>query len=324
MHRAAYNAQRRGQVEEAYRVVDEAYARIRRGEIRPGRNTTPEAAQSGELTWPMLRDVAARGHELGSHTVTHAALAVLDEPNMLYELERSRDDILEQLGREHIFSVEGPFGVSDPRAMEYLLRLFPAPRNIMPDPWLDILLRGDRKAPGSSDREYVQWQRGPDGNLNDGNETESSLAQMTAWVDTTLAHPNVWLTMVFHGVDELGWSALPGERIDAFLEYIKAREDRLWVATFGDATRYVRERMSAKVDARPADGSLTVRLTHPLDPQWYSLPLTLRTEVLSDHDAIRVTQDGQEQRVPVRMDSGGRYILYRAAPNAGPVTISAG
>ena len=137
---------------------------------------------------------------------------------MLYELESSRDDILAQLGREHTFSVEGPFGVSHPRAMEYLLRLFPAPRNIMPDPWLEILLRGDRTAPGSSGREYVQWQRGPDGNLNDGNDTETSLEQMTAWVDTTLAHSNVWLTLVFHGVDEQGWSALPGERIDAFLD----------------------------------------------------------------------------------------------------------
>jgi hypothetical protein len=28
--------------------------------------------------------------------------------------------------------------------------------------------------------------------------------------------------------------------VDAFLEYVKENEDRLWVATFGDVTRYAR------------------------------------------------------------------------------------
>jgi peptidoglycan/xylan/chitin deacetylase (PgdA/CDA1 family) len=324
LHRDAYNAYEPDSPAEAYAVVDDAYARIRAGEFPRGRNTTAEAAQSGENSWEFFRQVAAQGHEFGSHTVTHAALAVLDEPNMLYELEKSTEDIRTQLGPEHTFSMEGPFGVSDPRAMEYLLRLFSAPRNIMDDPWLEILLRGSRKAPGSSDREYVQWQRGPDGNLNDSNTTETSLAQMTAWVDSTLAHPNIWLTMVFHGIDELGWSALPGERVDAFLEYIEEHEDRLWVATFGDVTRYVRERMSATVEVEEADGRLTVQVTHPLDPQWYGLPLTLKTYVESDEDAFEVRQGEEVQRVRVRRDEGGRrYILYRVVPNGGVVTIRA-
>jgi hypothetical protein len=192
----------------------------------------------------------------------------------------------------------------------------------MRDPWLEILLRGSQKAPGSSDREYVQWQRGPDGNRNDGNDTETSLEQMKAWVDTTLAHPNVWLTLVFHGVDELGWSALPGERVDAFLEDVKENEDRLWVATFGDVTRYVRERMSATVDAEEAGGQLTVRVYHPLDPTSYGLPLTLKTFVLSDQETLAVRQGDEEQRVQVRSEGGRRYVLYRVTPNAGPVTVS--
>jgi peptidoglycan/xylan/chitin deacetylase (PgdA/CDA1 family) len=323
LHRDAYNAFSPNRPDAAYRVVDAAYARIRAGELPRGRNTTAEAAQSGENSWDEIRRFAAQGHEFGSHTVTHAALAVLDEPNMLYELEKSREDILRELGEAHTFSVEGPFGVSDPRVMEYLLRLYPAPRNVMRDPYLEILLRGSRKAPGSSEREYVQWQKGPDGTTNDENATDTPLDEMKAWVDTTLAHQNIWLTLVFHGVDGKGWSAMPGERVDGFLEYVKAHEDRLWVATFGDATRYMRERKSGRVEAAESGGRLTVNVTHPLERRWYSLPLTLKTAVIGDRRTVRVRQGEREQQVPVREDGGRRYVLYRVAPNEGPVTLSA-
>lgn len=33
-------------------------------------------------------------------------------------------------------------------------------------------------------------------------------------VDTTLAQLNGWRTLVFHGIDDLGWSAVPGERAE--------------------------------------------------------------------------------------------------------------
>ena len=324
MHRAAYGAFRPGRPPEgAYRVIDDAYARIRAGELPRGRNINPETALSAENSWDDFRKFAAQGHEFGSHTVTHAALAVLDEANMLYELEKSKEDILSQLGEEHTFSMEGPFGVSDPRVMEYLLRLYPAPRNIMRDPYLEILLRGSRKAPGSSDREYVQWQKGPDGTKNDENTTDTSLEEMKAWVDSTLVHDNIWLTLVFHGIDDRGWSALPHERVDAYLEYIKEKEDRLWVATFGDVTRYVRERMAARVDARDAGDELIVTVTHPLDPKWYRLPLTLKTYVSSDREVMRVRQGDRDERVRVREEGGRRYLLYRVSPGEGPVTVSA-
>lgn len=322
LHIDAYNAYERGGIERAGQVVDEAYASIRAGEMERGPNTIPEAAQSAENTWDDFRRYAAQGHEFGSHTISHAALAVLDEENIRYELEGSKADILEQLGPEHTFSMEGPFGVSDPRVMDYLLEHYPAPRNIMRDPYLQIILRGDRTPPGSSDQEYVQWQRGPDGTINDGNTTDTSLDEMKAWVDTVLVHDNVWLTLVFHGVDEVGWSAMPHERIEAFLEYIKEKEDDVWVATFGDATRYMRERMGAELSAEEEEGELLVSLSHSLEPQWYNLPLTLKTYILADGSSASVRQGDHQQVVEVRRDrQGRRYILYEVLPGGGQASI---
>lgn len=322
LHRDASSPYERGDLEEAYRVIDDAYARIRAGEFEPGPNINPETAQSAENSWDDFRRYAAQGHEFGSHTVTHAALSVLDEPNMLYELEKSREDIADQLGREHTFSIEGPFGVSDERVMDYLLEAYPAPRNIMRHPYLDILLRGDDEDPGASDREYVQWQRGPDGTLHDGNDTSTSLETMQSWVDTVLANDNVWLVLVFHGVDEVGWSAMPHERIEAYFEYIKEHEGDLWVATFGDVTKYVRERMNATVAAEESGDELVVSLTHSLDGGWYDLPLTLETEVPTDWRTVIVRQGDREQKVDVQINEDGGFVLYQAVPNQGPAVVA--
>ena len=314
-HRNAYSAYRQENFQEAYKIVDEAYAKIRAGEFKPGENINPETAYSAANTWDDMRRYAAKGHEFGSHTVTHPALAVLDEANMLYELEKSKEDILNQMGEEHTFSMEGPFGVSDPRAMEYLLKVYTAPRNVMRDPYMEILLRGSEVAPGASDKEYVQWQKGP--------LSKTSLPEMKSWVDTVLANDNLWLTLVFHGVDDVGWEPVSSEDIASYFTYMKENEDSLWVATFGDATKYVRERMDAEVNTEEKENQLNVSLTHSLDEKWYKLPLTLKTTILSpDWESVLVKQGENEQQIQVMNDGNSRYILYQALPNAGPVTIT--
>src|SRR6185295_5616578 len=82
-----------GKLDEAYRVIDEGYAKVRAGAFAA--RTEPPAAEGhrGVVTWDDLRALAKNGHEVASHTVTHPRLAVLDEPNLVYELEKSRQDI---------------------------------------------------------------------------------------------------------------------------------------------------------------------------------------------------------------------------------------
>ena len=58
----------------------------------------------------------------------------------------------------------------------------------MPAPYLDELNRSSQRQPGASDKEYVQWQRGPVTSIN--------METMKSWVDTCLAHNNIWLVLV--------------------------------------------------------------------------------------------------------------------------------
>ncbi len=51
------------------------------------------------LTWNDLRQMAAWGHEIGSHTVSHADLAKLDDAETLRELVESRTKLEAEIGR---------------------------------------------------------------------------------------------------------------------------------------------------------------------------------------------------------------------------------
>jgi hypothetical protein len=198
--------------------------------------------------------------------------------------------------------------------MEYALKLFPALRNRMPHPFLAELNRSSKMSPDSFDKEYVQWQRGP--------LTETTMSLMKSWVDTLLVHDNIWLKLVFHGMSGIGWQAKPHEELATYFEYIKAREDKLWVATFGDVTKYMRERMNAEVKVMEKENQMIVSLTHSLDKTLYSLPLTLKTYVSANLKNVAVKQGNNAQQIKILNDDKGRFILYQALPNKENIAIS--
>ena len=302
-----------GNMERACEIIDEAYAKARSGEIEADGGKKSYSG-TDRITWDEIREFASRGHEFANHTISHPRLAILDEPNLLWELEKCREEILNQLGREHTFSCECPYGTENERVMEYAYDIHPALRNRMPEPFLAELNRSSRKFPGATNREYVQWQRGP---LSD-----TPLALMESWIDTCLAHDNTWLVLVFHGVDGVGWEAIPGDTLHSFFSTIRSHGEHLWVATFRDVTKYMRERMNSQVNTSRENDHLRVELTHRLDPDLYDLPLTLETIIPEQWETIRLSQGDRELEYTSGKGPSGKYIIYQARPNRDPVIIS--
>jgi peptidoglycan/xylan/chitin deacetylase (PgdA/CDA1 family) len=301
-----------GKKEEAFKEIDKAYDIVRSDPKYP----MPQNPQGGNLTWDELKTYAAQGHEFASHTISHPRLSVMDEVNLLYELEKSKEDILNNLGPEHTFSVECPYGTEDERVMEYMYERYEASRNRMPELFLEELNRSSRTQPGSSMKEYVQWQRGA---LSD-----TSLDQMKAWIDTCAAHNNIWLVLVFHGVDGVGWEAIPGDTLKSYFRYIKKNENKLWVATFQDVAKYIRERMHATLDFTREGERISVQLAHNLDPQLYDLPLTLKTYVPAGWEVVALKQGEKSWFAETKRDEAGPFIHYHALPNAGEIVLTRG
>lgn len=312
-----------GDMEEAYEVIDEGYRRIRNNEFEPDTGYTEELFnvlaiedQTVDLiTWSELREYAKEGHEFGSHTILHPYLAVLDSANIHYELEKSLEDIRRHLGPEHTFSAECPFGTENERVMEYAYELFPALRNRMPHPWLEELNRASDEDPRAYDTEYVQWQRGA---LSD-----TPMQTMKGWVDTALGEDNIWLVLVFHGVEGIGWEPLSEEELREYYGYMADASDELWIATFKDVTQYIRERMSAEVTSSREGDRISITLEHSLDPDLYSDPLTLKTYIPDGWNTVSVQQGNQTRTIEAGEDAQGKYVQYDAKPNDEPVVLSA-
>jgi len=303
-----------GKLDEAYKTIDEGYAKVRAGAFEPKATPTGFEGARDFVTWDELKRLAERGHEISSHTVTHPRLAVLDEPNLAYELDQSRQEILDHLGPKHTFSIECPYGTEDERVVERAIARYAASRNRMPEPFLEELNRSSAADPGMSRKEYVQWQRGA--------LTKTPMTLMKSWIDTSVARDNVWLVLVFHGVDGIGWEPKTGAELKEYFQYVKSKEGQLWVATFQDVAKYIRERQHSVVRTSRKGAAIEVIVRHDLDAALYDLPLTLKTDVPSEWPAVEVRQGARVERAAVVRDGGRARVTYQARPNGEPVTLS--
>lgn len=296
-----------GKKESAYRLIDTLYAKVRHGGFPKGYEPCPEYKEAIGSTWQDFQKDATKGYEIASHSITHATMPGLDEANIRYELEKSKEEIKNHLGDKYTFSAEVPYGYEDDRVMQIAYKIYPALRNRMPEPFLKEIDRASKTFPHPTGKDYVQWQRGP---LH-----ATPLSLMESWVDTAAMNKDTWLVLVFHGIDSLGWEWTPIPKLEEYFKYIVKHEPGLWVATFGDVTRYMREREHAAVDAQATSGTITVNLTHSLDPAMYYLPLTLKTYIPAKWQQVTVTQGTHTQHPAIQHDAAGAYILYQLKPN---------
>lgn len=100
-------------------------------------------------------------------------------------------------------------------------------------------------------------------------------------------------------------------------KYVKDRSRNIWVDTFANIARYVKERDEAKFIIVGKAGKVSCTLTSALDPQCYDVPLTL---VVRAHGASSVHAERVGRDLPVTVR--GNSILVQAIPGALPITIN--
>ena len=318
-----FNAQRLGRLirqndwVELGKTVDGFMANLRRtGKTYAAEGVTrPPSTFPDRTSWDDLRRYAALGHEFANHSITHPFMPALDEANIVYEIEKSNTDILEQLGPRHTFSIEAPYGIDDPRVSKPITTRFPIARNWVLDGFMDGILRGDKRDPRQSTRQYMQWQRGP--------AATTTVDEMKGWVNTSL-ETGIWLVLVFHGIEGIGYEALPTEVVRSYFDFIREQQTRVWVATYQDGAKYARERHSSSVVSKRSGDAIEVTVTQTLDPKLYDLPLTAKTTLPADWQVVRFRQGNETRWLPIHREGGETFVLYRIAPNGVAATLERG
>lgn len=312
-HDRAGAAFEQGRKETAFQLIDEGFSNAR--SLKINKLKAPQIIDGPMIDWDELRAYAGRGHEFGVHTISHPRLAVLDEANLLFELEKCAEDIERELGKAHLFSAECPFGTENERVMEYALDMFPATRNRMPEPWLEEINRSGKFDPAKDYKtEYVQWQRGP--------LSQTSPELMKSWVDDIVTRDDTWLVLVFHGIEGIGWEAIPENRIKDYFEYIASKSTDIWVGTFGEVTKYLRQRMNSAIQMSVQNNTLEISLQSQLDPYWYDQALYLKTYIPESWQNIKVLQSNEVLAIEKGRDQGGSFVIYPYQAQKGSVLIS--
>lgn len=271
--------------------------------VIPGRtpDTNEEAARKkpgdwGGISWLRLKELAARGHEIASHTWTHQALITtvdgqridMDPATLEEQVANAYNAINEKIGVAP-FTFASPGNVINAAVRAAAYRYHPVIR--------DQCERFGAWPPSSKD---------------------FTTEQANAMVERYLAQGKT-LVWMLHAITD-GYNAQSGPDIlENHLKYLKSREDVLWVDTYAKVKRYTMERETAKLTQSMASESATFILECDLDQRQFHDPLTVvipaknATEV-----AATIQKSGTQLPVEIRTDR----ILVQAVPSSGPVQVT--
>lgn len=228
-----------------------------------------------------VKEASDQGHEIGSHTVSHPNLGELSDEEAEKELHESRLAIEEITGKKCI-TIAYPY--------------CSAPKNIQ-------LVANDyinaRVCDGKIDSVDVNFMRvsaHPLGTVFNA----TSFDNLKFIFEKTRAKGG-WSTLLFHEIDlGNGYSPFPSEEVRKSLEYLNENESIYWVAPMGDVARYMKERLSHKLEVKKENGDYIIKVSlEDLDEEIYNQPLTFRyTKKDGSLGYVDVIPDGN----PVKLD----------------------
>ena len=142
------------------------------------------------------------------------------------------------------------------------------------------------------------------------------------WVDDAI-NEKAWLIEMWHNVTEegkeAGYQAISAPVAEEHVAYIseKEQEEKVWIASMTDATKYIYEKENAKVNAVYDGRKITVKLECELEGKnksEFDFPLTVKIKLPEELNEIGNFQVKNKQ-IEAREQDGNRYIYVELTPN---------
>jgi peptidoglycan/xylan/chitin deacetylase (PgdA/CDA1 family) len=255
--------------------------------------------------WPAMQKAAEQGHEIGSHTVTHTK-----NPNKMtlkeqeIELTKSQDTINSHIKGQKCLTIAYPY--CQPLNKTLTTKYYIAARHcqgfIEPN----------------TPRNFYQIS-----SIMCGSNSLKTAADFNARFEKAAASKG-WCIFLLHGIDDDGGaSPISSESLRAGLEYLKAHQDKFWVATFVNAVRYIRERNDVSVaESSHSDDSITLKVTDTLDNEIYNYPVTLRRPLPDGWTSAKISQNGTSKDASITETDSVKYLIFDVVPDCGDVVLT--
>lgn len=276
------------------------------------------------------------GHEIGSHSMTHNSMTLMDEATARYEAGDSKTWLMTSLGLPDVYSFATPFSNGKTAPFQ--------PLSILPDYYLGS--RGASYVPSDPAGEGITpllgsdyyalpqfgWVMEPSANpaYNPAYPWllgRSTAADGNAWIDRAIAKRG-WAIELIHGVhlvDPVVTSTTYSTNKAVYnehLAYLKARHDAgdLWVAPMGEVLRYDRERKASSIMQSDPSGSqftVTLATANPFFRSFEPVPVTISFAIPSGWSGLTLSDSGTS--IPVKIRGGRAYADI--LPNVGGTKV---
>jgi oligosaccharide reducing-end xylanase len=265
-------------------------------------------ANNNSTAWSNLKKAAAKGHEIGSHAVTH--------PN------------------------SGPMNAADCGPSQT------AVRSKVPGEKCVSIAYPNCNTPGKNEvlKYYVVGRScfaGKDG-VNDKTPTDFSLidskmfgtcsscpndaSSLNSFADAAVTK-NGWAVSCHHGIgsETHGWAVTNLNAMKSHLDYLDKNRDKIWIETFGNVARYIKERDAASIAVKSSDDkSITITVTDNLVDSVFNYPLSIRRALPDGWTTAAVTQKGVAVDDSIITVNSKKYVMFKAVPDGGDIVISSG
>jgi hypothetical protein len=258
--------------------------------------------------WTTLQNAANQGHEIASHTVTHPHLQELNITEQTTELENSQSAIDSHITGDQCITIAYPYcEPSDPVTLTetYYIAARICSNEIVPSTLWNFYWISSFNC----------------GSLGPINSTAQFISKFT-----TIESSHGWCVFMIHGIDDDGgYSPLSSTILEESLEYLDANRETLWVSTFSNVVRYMKERMDVSVTEISNTGeTITASVTDTLDNAIYNYPVTIRRPVPEGWGSADVNQNGSPVTSSIVLVNSIAYVMFDAVPDGGNVVISKG
>lgn len=248
----------------------------------PGDEHEKGTHKYGQITWDRWKQIARAGHEIGNHTLQHRGLTKSDDETVRAEIEGGWQLIADRIGVAPI-SFAYPGNGRDDRVRKFVLT---------------------RHAVA---REFETAYGGKD----------FTTAKANALADSALQQKR-WMVVMLHAITN-GYAALPNAGVlEEHLKYVLTLQDRLWIDTFGNVGRYIKERDAVRLVVQRDASSATIALNTDLDAGLFNFPLTVVIERVQAVSAD-AKREGSPSPLPVTVADG--RLMVDVVPGPVPVTV---
>lgn len=254
--------------------------------------------------WTAYQTAASNGHEIASHTVTHAKLSTLTDEQQIMEFKNSQDAINSHISGQSCLTIAYPNCALGNSSIceQYYIAARGCTGVIVP------------KTPS----DFLNISSIVCGNQGSIQRTSDFTNKADA-----AASSNGWVVFLIHAIDEeSGYSPTSSTELYGALEYLNENDNTFWVSSFSNIARYIQERNNASViQISEEDSLITFSVTDTLNNSVYNYPITIRRELPKEWISAKISQNGKTVESSIIIDGNKNYIMFDVVPDSGNIHL---